>query len=255
MSEAAAISITGVSMRYEDGPLVIEGVGLDLAAGRFQSVIGPSGCGKSTLLRLVAGLLMPGSGSVLVAGRDPCHERGRGTGFVFQEPTLMPWLTVRDNIALSLRIRGVEERERGQRAAALAEGLGLGDYLGYYPRQLSGGMKMRVSLARALSTAPGLMLFDEPFAGLDSIRRDHMGEELLGVWAREGWTALFVTHNVAEAAFLSERVHIMGGRPGRIVARYEVPFPYPRTAALRATPEFHDLVARISAGLGEVSAL
>jgi NitT/TauT family transport system ATP-binding protein len=166
----------------------------------------------------------------------------------------MPWLTVRDNIALSLRIRGVEERERGQRAAALAEGLGLGDYLGYYPRQLSGGMKMRVSLARALSTAPGLMLFDEPFAGLDSIRRDHMGEELLGVWAREGWTALFVTHNVAEAAFLSERVHIMGGRPGRIVARYEVPFPYPRTAALRATPEFHDLVARISAGLGEVSA-
>jgi len=231
----------------------LEDVGLEIPEGRFHSVIGPSGCGKSTLLRLVAGLLQPAEGSVRVDGHNPCMDRGRGTGFVFQEPTLMPWLNVCDNIALPLRIREVSEKERQERAAVLAAALGLGEYLAYYPRQLSGGMKMRVSLARALSTAPGLMLFDEPFAGLDAIRRDRLGEDLLDVWVREGWTALFVTHNVAEAVFLSEKVYLMGGRPGRIAAQFDVPLAYPRVAQMRTSSKFQQIVASISAGLGKVA--
>ncbi len=245
----------GVAMRYEDGPVVVGGLDLDLPAGRFHCLIGPSGCGKSTLLRLAAGLLRPKEGEVMVAGREPCAERGRGTGFVFQEPTLMPWLDVADNIALPLRLRGVGRAARRARAAELAETLGIGAQLSYYPRQLSGGMRMRVSLARALSTAPSLMLFDEPFAGLDAIRRDSLGAELLEVWARQGWTALFVTHSVAEAVFLSQKVHVMGGQPGCVCASYEVPFPYPRAESLRSTSAFQDLLGRISSGLGEVAAL
>jgi NitT/TauT family transport system ATP-binding protein len=253
MPAAADISLDAVSMRFEEGPVVIDGVSLAVPAGRFQSIIGPSGCGKSTLLRLAAGLLVPTSGTVRTAGCDPCRERGRGTGFVFQEPALMPWLTVRDNIALLLRLRGVEKMERYAAASQLAVKLGLGDYLDYYPRQLSGGMKMRVSVARALSTSPQVMLFDEPFAGLDAIRRDLFGEELLGIWRREGWTALFVTHNVAEAVFLSEKVHVMGGRPGCIAVSFDVPFAYPRAAALRTEQEFQHIVAAVSDGLGKVA--
>jgi NitT/TauT family transport system ATP-binding protein len=253
MQTAADILLSGVSMRYEEGPVVIDGVELSAQAGGFHAIVGPSGCGKSTMLRLVAGLLVPIAGNVSVGGHDPCHERGRLTGFVFQEPTLMPWLTVRDNIALLLRLRGVDEKKRAGRAAYLAGMLGLGDYLGYYPRQLSGGMKMRVSVARALSVSPRVMLFDEPFAGLDAISRDRFGEELLEIWKSEGWTALFVTHNVPEAVFLSQTVHVMGGRPGRIAKSCEVPFSYPRAAALRNTPEFQKIVAEVSAGLREVA--
>ena len=165
----------------------------------------------------------------------------------------MPWLTVRDNIALPLRLAHVDEKARSQRSAQLAEMMGLGDYLDYYPRQLSGGMKMRVSVARALSTSPGLMLFDEPFAGLDAIRRDRLGEELLEVWRKAGWTSLFVTHNVAEAVFMSECVYVMGGRPGRMAARFDVPFSYPRAASLRTDTAFQKVVAEISAGLREVA--
>jgi len=253
MQTAADIALSDVSMRYEEGPVVLDGVGLDVPAGSFQAIVGPSGCGKSTMLRLIAGLLVPLAGSVRVEGRDPCREHGRMTGFVFQEPTLMPWLTVRGNIALLLRLRGLKKDERENRAENLARMLGLGDFLDYYPRQLSGGMKMRVSVARALSVAPKVMLFDEPFAGLDAISRDRFGEELLEIWRSEGWTALFVTHNVPEAVFLSQRVHVMGGRPGRIAKSVEVPLPYPRALSLRNTPEFQKIVAEVSAGLREVA--
>ncbi len=247
------VELSSVSTRYENGPLVLEGTGLGVGSGRFHSVIGPSGCGKSTLLRLVAGLLRPVEGSVRVGERDPCHSGAEQTGFVFQEPTLMPWLDVVANIALPLRLRGVARHEREERAREIAVGLGLGDCLAYYPRQLSGGMRMRVSLARALATSPGLMLFDEPFAGLDSIRRDSIGEELLDVWSRDGWTALFVTHNVAEAVFLSEKVHVMGGKPGRLVGEYEVPLPYPRTPDMRRDRAFQHVVAEVTEGLRGVS--
>ncbi|MBN1402997.1 MAG: ABC transporter ATP-binding protein [Opitutales bacterium] len=253
MSEAAGIEINAASLRYEDGPPVVGGLDLKVPAGRFHSVIGPSGCGKSTLLRIVAGLLQCQDGLVRVAGSDPCAERGRGTGFVFQDHTLLPWLNVQDNIALPLRLRGVPQEQRLRRAAELATALDLGEYLHYYPRQLSGGMRMRSSLARALSTAPGLMLFDEPFAGLDAIRRDKLGEDILGVWARQGWTALFVTHNVAEAVFLAEKVHVMGGRPACISASFEVPFAYPRKPSIRTSAPFQSLVAKISLALGKVA--
>jgi NitT/TauT family transport system ATP-binding protein len=254
MSAAAEVALESVSMRYEEGPFVLGGLNLSVRAGGFHSIIGQSGCGKSTMLRLIAGLLVPSSGRVKVSGRDPCHERGRDIGFVFQEPTLMPWLTVIDNIALPLRLRGVDKAARREQASKLAAKLGLADYLDYYPRQLSGGMKMRVSVARALSTSPGLMLFDEPFAGLDAIHREAFGEDLLEIWRREGWTALFVTHNVAEAVFLSERVHVMGGKPGRIAESFDMPFASPRTASLRLEPDFQRTVAEVSAGLRKVVA-
>jgi NitT/TauT family transport system ATP-binding protein len=251
MQNAADIALADVSMRYEEGPVVLDGIGLSVPAGAFQTVVGPSGCGKSTMLRLIAGLLVPAAGNVRVEKGDPCREHGRITGFVFQDPTLMPWLTVRGNIALLSRLRGVGRKEREDRAENLARMLGLGDFLDYFPRQLSGGMKMRVSVARALSVSPKVMLFDEPFAGLDAISRDKFGEELLEIWRAEGWTAMFVTHNVPEAVFLSEKVHIMGGRPGRIVRSIAVTLPYPRTSALRHTPEFQKIVAEVSEGLRE----
>lgn len=255
MFDAVEVTLRGVSSRYEDGPRVVDDLSFRLPAGGFHSIIGPSGCGKSTLLRLVAGLLSPDSGEVLVNGGDPRRNRSRETGFVFQEPTLMPWLNVRDNIALPLRLGGVAKGVRSERAAELAAGFGLGDFLDYYPRQLSGGMKMRVSMARALAKAPGLMLFDEPFAGLDAIRRDRMGEELLEVWARDGWTGLFVTHNVAEAVFLSQRVYVMGGRPGHIADAYDVNLPYPRKTSIRTGAQFQQIVSVISDGLRRVAAV
>jgi NitT/TauT family transport system ATP-binding protein len=252
MASSSEIALESVSMRYEEGPVVLGGLDFSVRAGGFHSVIGQSGCGKSTMLRLIAGLLVPSAGNVRVAGRDPCHERGREIGFVFQEPTLMPWLTVADNIALPLRLQGIERAERLERAAMLAAKLGLGDYLDYYPRQLSGGMKMRVSVARALSISPGVMLFDEPFAGLDAIHRDAFGEDLYEIWRREGWTAVFVTHNVAEAVFLSERVHLMGGKPGRIAGSFDIAFDARRDAALRSSAEFQRAVAEVSEGLRRV---
>lgn len=253
MPKAASVQLTDVSLCYDGGPMVLDGVSLEVPAGGFHTVLGPSGCGKSTLLRLMAGLLVPASGRVSCGGGDPCHGRDSGPGFVFQEPALMPWLNVRDNIALPLRLAGVDRERRHARAAELAAGMALGDCLSYYPRQLSGGMKMRVSVARALATAPGVMLFDEPFTGLDAIRRDRFGEDLLEVWRREGWTAVFVTHNVAEAVFLAQNVIVLGDRPGRVVATHEVSFPYPRPASLRTEPEFQKIVAAVSDDLREVA--
>lgn len=242
--------MSDVTFRY-GGPPVLDGVSFEVQAGRFDALIGPSGCGKSTLLRLVAGLLSAEAGELRVGDASP------GTGnaeveLVFQEPTLMPWLTVRDNIALPLRLRGVGREQRWQTAAQLAARVGLAGFLDYHPRELSGGMRMRVSLARALALSPRVMLFDEPFAGLDAIRRDALNEELLAVQQREGWTALLVTHSVPEAVFLSSRVCVMGANPGRIHRCYEVPLPYPRTAALRSSTEFLSLVGSITEGLREV---
>jgi NitT/TauT family transport system ATP-binding protein len=247
MPQAAAITMENVSSRYEDGPLVLRDAGLKVPAGGFHAIVGPSGCGKSTLLRLVAGLLAPVGGRVEVASVAPVAGTLVQTGFVFQEPTLLPWLDVRANIALPLRLAGVARRAREARAAELAASLGLGDCLDYYPRQLSGGMKMRASLARALSTEPALMLFDEPFSGLDAQRRDALGEDILALWEKQGWTALFVTHSVTEAVFLSQRVHVMSGKPGHVAASLDVDLPGARGAALRSEARFHELVARVSA--------
>ena len=250
---AASVSFRSVSMRYEEGPLVLEALSAEIPAGRFHALLGPSGCGKSTMLRLAAGLLAAEGGAVDVGGTDPCREGGPSTGFVFQEPALLPWLDVAGNIELPLRLAGVGKAERRTRALELAARMGLSPFTGYYPRQLSGGMKMRVSVARALAESPSLMLFDEPFTGLDAVRRDRFGTDLLEIWRREGWTALFVTHNVSEAVYLAETVHLIGGRPGRIAASIPVPFPHPRPPSVRADPAFGALVADITSELARLA--
>jgi len=239
------VQFRAADKRFGDGPPVLAGIDLAVAAGEFVSLIGPSGCGKSTLLRLVSALSPLTAGEVRVAGTTPEAARAH-LAYVFQDATLLPWLTAARNVELPLRLRGVPPAERRARAAALLELVRLGGAGGYYPRQLSGGMKMRVSIARALSREPRILLLDEPFAALDEITRNHLNEELLGWRAKAPFTALFVTHSVAEAVFLSSRILVMAANPGRIHATVPVPFPYPRGAALREQPEYFATVAEVS---------
>jgi NitT/TauT family transport system ATP-binding protein len=212
----------------------LAGVDLAIEAGQFLSILGPSGCGKSTLLRIIAGLTRATSGRVAWRGDEAL---GR-IGFVFQEPTLMPWATVWDNVFLPLRIM---RRRRSAVAARIDETLaqvGLADFAQAYPRELSGGMRMRVSIARALVTEPRLLLLDEPFAALDEITRFRLNEDLLALWQRRRWTVVFVTHSVFESVFLSNRIVLMAPRPGRIVAERAIDLAYPRDAALRTAPAY-----------------
>ena len=241
MSDAAAVSAKGLSLRYPGGTLALAGVDFSLSPGEFVAVVGPSGCGKSTLLRIAAGLESPTDGTVGIAG-------DARTAFVFQDPTLLPWRTVTANVALPLELQGRADPAAAGAALAL---VGLSEFAAAYPRELSGGMRMRVSLARALVGAPRLLLLDEPFGALDDITRRRLGEELLAIWQRERWSALFVTHNVTEAAFLAQRVLVMSERPGRVRASIEIPFDYPRSAELRAAPEFARICGELSRALEE----
>ncbi|GAB1488760.1 ABC transporter ATP-binding protein [Opitutaceae bacterium] len=233
------------SKRYGDGPLVIDNLTLTAQPGDFISLIGPSGCGKSTLLKLISGLSTLSSGSLQVNGLAP-EQAARELAYVFQEPTLLPWLTVSKNVELLMRLDGSPPSERTairDRVLSLVRLDGLKDR---YPRQLSGGQKMRVSIARALSRSPGILLLDEPFGALDEMTRDHLNEELLAIRQQEAWTAFFVTHSVAEAVFLSNRIVIMAAGPGRIHEEIRVDLPYPRTAETRQSPAYQQLVARVS---------
>lgn len=236
---------------FAPGSAVLEGVDLAIASGEFVSIVGPSGCGKSTFLRIVAGLVAPSSGEVLVSGSRPEKAR-RGAApmaFVFQDPTLLPWRTVADNLQLPGELQSSLPRLAPPDVLALLERVGLKpDDARKRPRELSGGMRMRVSLARAMATNPKLLLLDEPFAALDDVLRQQLNEELTRLWQADGWTGLFVTHNVSEAVFLSQRVLVMSSRPGRFVADVRVPFAYPRSFALRGDPEF----ARVTAEIGHV---
>ncbi len=242
------VVLRSVVKHYGVGPVVLGGIDCAVAAGEFVSLIGPSGCGKSTLLRLIAGLSPISGGELRVDGHPP--RRGHaGTAFIFQEPTLLPWLNVQRNIEVPLRIRRTAVAERRRLAREMLERVQLTDARRKFPRQLSGGMKMRVSVARALVQAPRLLLMDEPFGALDEMTRHHLNEELLELRQAQNWTALFVTHSVAEAVFLSSRILVMAANPGRIVADLPVPFPHPRRADLREQPAFHDLVDRVSAEL------
>lgn len=239
------VAFHDVEKRYGDGPLILDRIALDAAPGDFISLIGPSGCGKSTLLRLVAGLSPVTAGHLTVNGRTPADAAAE-LSFVFQEPTLLPWLTVAANIELPLSLRGVPAE---QRAAARDRALALVQLTGRetaYPRQLSGGQKMRVSLARALTLEPKLLLLDEPFGALDEMTREHLNEELLAIREKLGWTAFFVTHSVAEAVFLSNRIIVMAANPGRIHREVAVDFPYPRTEATRLSRPYQELVAEVS---------
>jgi NitT/TauT family transport system ATP-binding protein len=234
-----------VEKRYGDGPLVLARLNLTLARGDFISLIGPSGCGKSTVLKLVSGLNPPTTGELKVLGTSPRAARDR-QAFIFQDATLLPWLTVQKNTELLMRLRGTGESDRRQQAEELLELVGLTKVRTYYPRQLSGGMKMRVSIARALSLAPELLLLDEPFGALDEMSRFRLNEELLALRSRKPFTAMFVTHSVAEAVFLSNRILVMGAHPGRIVAEVAVDFGPERDRKLREGHAFLDKVNEVT---------
>ena len=236
-----ALRFAGVQKRFASGTLAVESVDLRLTAGELVAVVGPSGCGKSTLLRLAAGLSRPSAGTVEVAPGD--------LGYVFQDPTLLPWRSVARNIGLPAELRRMPKQERLRRVAGAVDLVGLHGFEGHLPRMLSGGMRMRVSLARALLLDPDLCLFDEPFGALDELTRERLNDELLRLHAARRFTGLFVTHSVAEAVFLSTRVVLMSPRPGRIVLDLPVPFGYPRSRELRFDPEFTALTAEVSARL------
>jgi NitT/TauT family transport system ATP-binding protein len=233
---------------------VLDGINLSVERGEFVSIIGPSGCGKSTLLRLVAGLSPWTSGEIAVNGMKPKNAREL-VSFVFQDATLLPWRTVEGNVALALELEGKSKAETAATVKKLLDLVGLSQVGKSYPRQLSGGMKMRVSIARALATRPRLLLMDEPFAALDEITRDRMNEGLLRLREEQDWTVLFVTHSVAEAVFLSSRVIILAPHPGRIAHEVAVDLPYPRTATTRDSEAFDVLVSRTSRLLREAHRL
>jgi NitT/TauT family transport system ATP-binding protein len=225
-------------------------VSLTIERGSFVSLIGPSGCGKTTLLRVIADLEQPTGGSITVNGTSPAeNRRRRGYGYVFQAPALYPWRTVLRNVTLPLEIMGASAAERAERARRNLELVNLEGFEGKYPWQLSGGMQQRVSIARALSFEPQLLLMDEPFGALDEITRDHLNEQLLRLWRTTGKTVVFVTHSIAEAAFLSTRIVVMSPRPGRILEVIDSDFPKERTLDIREAPAFTEIARRIRDGL------
>ena len=244
--EAAAplVALRGVDKVFANGTQALAGVDLAIGRHEFVSLLGPSGCGKSTVLRLIAGLTRPSRGRV----ERPDAALGE-VGFVFQEPTLMPWATVFDNVWLPLRLLGHRRRAVAERVAAALAMVGLADFARAYPRELSGGMKMRVSIARALVTEPKLLLMDEPFAALDEITRFRLNNDLLRLWDSQRWTVVFVTHSVYESVYLSSRVVVMAARPGRVSAELAIAAPYPRDEAFRTSPDYNALCRAASAEL------
>jgi NitT/TauT family transport system ATP-binding protein len=234
------VAIRGVSKRFSNGTVAVSGVDLDLGAGEFVSLLGPSGCGKSTLLRMIAGLGDVSAGRIdwPAATYDWRGRPERDVGFVFQDATLMPWATALKNVMLPLVLKRVPAAQARERAGAALAAVGLGAFLKAYPRELSGGMKMRVSIARALVTEPGILLMDEPFAALDEITRQKLNDDLLALWSRARFTVVFVTHSVFESVYLSQRIAVMAARPGRIIAEVPTDAPFPRDATFRTSPEY-----------------
>lgn len=230
-------------MTFPDGTHAIDEVSFGLGRGEFVGVVGPSGCGKSTLLRIASGLADCTKGSVAVDRAD--------LGYVFQDATLLPWRTVRDNVELFAELHGVDKGRRRYLADEAIKLVGLEGFEQHHPRRLSGGMKMRASLARSLTLKPGTFLFDEPFGALDEITRERLNDELLRLFLSERFAGLFITHSVNEAVFLSTRVLVMSSRPGRIIGEFEVPYEYPRSPELRFHPDFAALAGEVSAALRE----
>lgn len=241
------IELTGVTKYFRSGAQVLSDVSLTVDRGEFVSLIGPSGCGKSTILRLTAGLDTPSRGTV----RSPAlNTSAQGaTSFVFQEATLMPWTSVFDNVWLPLRLQGLSRDESLGRVSQALNSVGLEDFAQAYPAQLSGGMKMRASIARALITEPKILLMDEPFAALDDLSRFRLNDDLLRWQQDTSIGTLFVTHNIAEAVFMSKRVLVMGARPGRIVAGLMIDAPYPRSPSFRESSEFLSYCRSLSSAL------
>lgn len=249
MTDEKYLAAEGVGLMFPGGVRALRNIDFSMKAGEFVSIVGPSGCGKSTLLRLVAGLLKPSEGSLGVEGLDCVRARREKTdiAFVFQSATLLPWRTVEANARLPLELRGGIDSRARERVGQVIELVGLHDFRRAFPHELSGGMQMRASLARALVTQPHLLLLDEPFGALDDITRQRLNEELLSLWERDRFTAIFVTHNVGEAVFLSSRVLVMSARPGTFLHEVAVPFAMPRLPELRADAGFARLTGEVSA--------
>jgi NitT/TauT family transport system ATP-binding protein len=248
--------LRGIGKRFGSGLKALEAIDLEVGRGEFFSLLGPSGCGKSTLLRIIGGLTAPSSGLrrlALEIDRRGSVPAGR-IGFVFQDPTLMPWSTVIDNVLLPFRLSGRVRAAERDRAAAELAAVGLAGFERSYPRQLSGGMRMRVSIARALVTGPDLLLLDEPFAALDEITRMTLNDDLLRLWESRRPTVLFVTHSVFESVYLSTRIAVMTSRPGRIVGDVPVALPQPRDRALRTMPQYAAICAEVSGRLAQAMA-
>jgi NitT/TauT family transport system ATP-binding protein len=252
-SSPPAVDARGVSLTFEtaDGKVqALAGVDLAVAPGEFVSFIGPSGCGKTTLLRIIADLEQPSAGSILVNGVSPEEARlKRQYGYIFQAPALYPWRTVERNVMLPLEVMGFPKAERRERARRYLALVNLAGFERKFPWQLSGGMQQRVSIARALSFEPDLLLMDEPFGALDEIVRDHLNEQLLRLWSKTGKTVLFVTHSIPEAVFLSTRIVVMSPRPGLVIDVINCDFPSDRTLEIRETQEFLKIAQRVRAGL------
>jgi NitT/TauT family transport system ATP-binding protein len=245
----ASVQAKSLGLRFPGGQVALQAVDFAVRSGEFVAIVGPSGCGKSTLLRLIAGLHTATTGHLTVASPGSPNARHR-VAFVFQDARLLPWRTVADNIRLPLELARVDTTRQATLIHSRLQLIGLtAEDARKRPHMLSGGMKMRVSLARALVTEPDLLLLDEPFAALDDLLRQQLNEDLLRIWQEQGWTGLFVTHNVAEAVYLSQRVLVMGRSPGTLVAEIAVPFPYPRSAELREVPEFVQRCGQVSRAL------
>jgi NitT/TauT family transport system ATP-binding protein len=240
----SVVSLSRIRKEFGQGGVVaIEGIDLEIGEREFVSLIGPSGCGKSTLLRIIGDLIQPTAGEVTVKGKTAHRARlGRDYGIVFQDAVLFDWRTVAKNISLPLEMMGWDRRKRAERVKELVELVELTGFEGHHPWQLSGGMQQRVSIARALSFDPALLLMDEPFGALDEMTRERLNLELLRIWEASGSTVVFVTHSIAEAVFLSTRVVVMSPRPGRIVGIVNVDLPQPRTGETREEPRFAELV-------------
>jgi NitT/TauT family transport system ATP-binding protein len=239
------IALHGVSKRYRNAAVALESISLSVERGEFVTFLGPSGCGKSTLLKLVSGLSPASGGTVRVNGMTPENAREL-MSFIFQDATLLPWRTVEHNVGLGLELEHAPRAARAERVARMLELVSLGNVTKRYPRQLSGGMKMRVSIARALVSRPRILLMDEPFAALDEMTRDRLNEELLRLFIEQKWTVLFVTHSVAEAVFLSSRIVILAAHPGRVAHELEVNLPWPRTAETRESKAYEEAVTQAS---------
>src|SRR5262245_33015133 len=253
--DESLIVIDRVGKTYANGTVALDDISFDVREGQFVSLVGPSGCGKSTLLRMIAGLGPITAGDILVEGLPPRRARQEkaDTAFVFQDANLMPWRTVMGNVELPLELRHVSKAERRATVMEALETVGLADVTRAYPRELSGGMRMRVSLARALAAHPRLLLMDEPFGALDEITRQRLNGELLRLCALANWTVVFVTHNVFEAVYLSTRILVMSARPGKIIAEVPVPLPHPRVPEIRTDPEFTRIVREVVTLLGSAA--
>ncbi|MGN6750794.1 MAG: ABC transporter ATP-binding protein [Xanthobacteraceae bacterium] len=246
---SALLALRSVGKVFPTGTLAIANLDFEVRAGEFLSLLGPSGCGKSTALRIIAGLTAPSQGSVEWQAEEMADEKTGRIGFVFQEPTLMPWAGVFDNVALPLKLKGIAGETIAKQVNAVLERVGLAPFAKAFPRELSGGMRMRVSIARALVTEPELLLMDEPFAALDEITRFKLNNDLLQVWQASGTTVIFVTHSVFESVYLSNRILVMSARPGRISAELEIEAPYPRDQNFRTSAEYAAYCRRTSTAL------